>query len=290
MPTYSYLTSLWYRWCIIFVLLVSSNVFAIESWCQSDTLPAPIYKVNPWLSGGIAAAGFVSNVIGLPKIKDKPMLSVEELDRLAKQEVSWFNQAGLRQDPSQRDNAHGVSDVLMYGSAALPFALFLNKKVRPQYWSISLMYLETLSLTSNLYTYSPIGPKFIDRYRPLAFYGELPYEERNSGNQRNSFYSGHVATTAVGTFFVAKVLSDYHQGPWGRKALYYGLAALPPTTAAVLRVRALKHFPSEVLVGGLIGAGMGILMPTLHRKWQNRINLSAAYGPAFKGGALVLTF
>ena len=33
----------------------------------------------------------------------------------------------------------------------------------------------------------------------------------------------------------------------------------------VLRVRAHKHFPSDVLVGGLAGAAVGILVPELHR-------------------------
>jgi len=249
-----------------------------------------IYKVIPWMSGGIAGVGLITNVLGLPRIKKKDPLTPEELENLKFEDVSRFNRAGLRQNVNNRELAHSVSNRIMYASAAMPLFLSLDKKVRGSYWKISLMYLETLSLTSNLYTYSPIGPTFIDRYRPLAYYEELSFEERSNGNQRNSFFSGHVSTTAVGTFFTAKVLADHHP-EWGkRKILVYTLAAIPPAMVGVLRVRALKHFPSDVIAGGIVGAGMGLLIPTLHKKWQDRVTMAGAYSSDFKGGSLVITF
>lgn len=152
------------------------------------------------------------------------------------------------------------------------------------------MYLETIAVTSNLYTYSPLGPTFIDRYRPLAYYEGLPLEERRSGNQRNSFYSGHVATTAMGSFFLAKVLHDHHP-EWGQARWWlFGAAAIPPGIAGVLRLRALKHFPSDLIAGGLIGAGMGLLISELHRRWQNRLKLRAGFSGQVNSLGLVYKF
>ena len=262
---------------------------------QTDSLgQAPlqrsVYKVNPWISGSIGVVGAYANIKGIPKVKDKPALSLEELDRITVQGVNWLNRAGLRQDPQRREQAHQVSDVLMYSTASLPFLFFLDRKAKPEFWDISLMYIETVSITSNLYTYSPLGPTFIDRYRPLAFYEEVGLEERQSGNQRNSFYSGHVATTAMGAFFAAKVLYDYHP-EWGNRRIWlFAGAAVPTAAMGVLRLRALKHFPTDLLAGGLIGAGMGLLIPELHRRWQNRVRLRASLQDGRKAVGLNVRF
>lgn len=237
-----------------------------------------VYHVNRWASGGVALLGAYTNFEGLSRVKDKPRLTKPELNQLMTNSISRLNQSGLKQDPGKREQAQRVSDILMYGTASVPFLLLLDGKVKKDYLDVALLYLETVALTSNLYTYSPLGPTFVDRYRPLAFYEEVPLEERQSGNMRNSFYSGHVATTAMGGFFLAKVLHDYHP-EWGsRRWLLFGAASLPTATVAWLRVRALKHFPSDVLAGGLIGAGMGILIPELHRKLQNRMKVQAGFG------------
>jgi membrane-associated phospholipid phosphatase len=237
-----------------------------------------VYHVNRWASGGVALVGAYTNFEGLSRVKNKPRLTKPELNQLMTNSISRLNRSGLTQDPGKREQAHRVSDILMYGTASVPFLLLLDGKVKKDYLDVALLYLETVALTSNLYTYSPLGPTFVDRYRPLAFYEEVPLEERQSGNMRNSFYSGHVATTAMGGFFLAKVLHDYHP-EWGsRRWLLFGAASLPTATVAWLRVRALKHFPSDVIAGGLIGAGMGILIPELHRKLQNRMKVQAGFG------------
>jgi hypothetical protein len=273
---------------LISIICLHPHPLAAQDSSQDSTVK--VYKVVPWLSATVGAVGIYTNVIGLPKILNKTPLSLEELDALDPSQVNRFNRAALRQDPSKRRQAHSISDVFMYSSASLPFTLFLDKKIRPEYFNVSLMYIEVLSITSNLYTYSPIGPKFTDRYRPLAYYEELSIDERTKGNQRNSMYSGHVATTAVGTFFIAKVLSDYHPEWKHRKIWLYGLASIPPVMVGIWRVQALKHFPSHTIIGGLIGAGMGILGPAIHKKWQDKVSLSAAYSEQFKGAGMIVKF
>jgi fructose-1,6-bisphosphatase/inositol monophosphatase family enzyme len=264
---------------LIWLLLLCTIIPFPNAFAQTTTEDSiGVYHVNRWASGGVALVGAYTNFVGLPKVKDKDRLSELELEQLLQAGVSRFNQPGLTQDPSKREQAHQVSDFLMYGTAAMPLLLFLDGKVKKDYLDVALMYFETVALTSNMYTYSPLGPTFIDRYRPLAFYEEVPLDERQSGNMRNSFYSGHVATTAMGGFFLAKVLHDYHP-EWGsRRWLLFGAASLPTATVAWLRVRALKHFPTDVIAGSLIGAGMGILIPELHRKLQTRMKVQAGFG------------
>lgn len=145
-------------------------------------------------------------------------------------------------------------------------------------------------LNSNIYSWSPMGPRFVERYRPAVYYENLPLEERNYGRLRNSFYSGHTATVAVGTFFTAKVYADYHPDLGGKKYLLYGLALVPPTVVGIYRIKALRHFPTDVVIGGIVGAGVGFLVPELHRKWQGKVGITATYTDQMKGVGFSLNF
>ncbi len=127
------------------------------------------------------------------------------------------------------------------------------------------------------------------------YYRELSYDERRAGNNRNGFFSGHVSTTAVGTFFFTKVLSDYNpQWTGTQRALAFTLAALPPAYVGVQRVRALKHFPTDSVVGLGVGAFFGVMVPQVHKVWQRRhvsqLSIGGHYGDGAGSAGLVLTF
>ncbi|MFH1466170.1 MAG: phosphatase PAP2 family protein [Pseudomonadota bacterium] len=80
-----------------------------------------------------------------------------------------------------------------------------------------------------------------------------------------SFPSGHTSSAGAWTFALAHTWNLTHDGPWYLEALpYLGASGITVWTGA-LRVRAHKHFPTDVLVGGLLGAGVGILVPESHR-------------------------
>jgi hypothetical protein len=59
------------------------------------------------------------------------------------------------------------------------------------------MYLEGDTITFTFYNYSWLGPTFQNRYRPLTYYTDLSSADRMDGGNRNSFYSGHVASVAA---------------------------------------------------------------------------------------------
>ena len=187
-----------------------------------------IYHVNRWLSGGIFVGGVIGNTIGLQRLRDKPGISMEILDNLDRTKLWGIDRTALKVDPSAKDKAADISDQLLYGSVLLPVALFLDKDIRRDWIDIALMYAETQQLASNFYTWGPIGPSFIERFRPAVYFETLPLNERNFGGLRNSFYSGHVSSTATATFFTAKVLLDYHPEWKKYQLLLYGAASITP--------------------------------------------------------------
>ena len=87
-----------------------------------------------------------------------------------------------------------------------------------------------------------------------------------------SFYSGHTSAAGAWSFALAHSVAITHDWSWPLRTLpYLGATGITAWTG-VLRVRAHKHFPSDVLVGGLAGAAVGILVPELHR--SDRLQLA----------------
>ncbi len=85
------------------------------------------------------------------------------------------------------------------------------------------------------------------------------------GEDQLSFYSGHTSAAGAWSFALAHTVGLTMDQAWYLEALpYLGAAGITAWTG-VLRVRAHKHFPTDVLVGGLAGATVGILVPELHR-------------------------
>lgn len=257
---------------------------------QEDNYSKKVYHVNRWVSGGIILSGVYTNQIARDKLHKKPTITEDNINRIMSLGVNRFDRAALRQDVMKREDAAKFSDVLLLSSSAAPLLLFLDKDIRQSWLDIGMLYAETQIINLNFYAWSPIGPSFVERYRPVVYYNVLPVEERNYSSLRNSFFSGHTSSTAAATFFMAKVYNDYHPDLGGKKYMIYGLAAIPPTVMGIYRIKALRHFPSDVIVGGLVGAGVGILVPELHRRWQNKLNVSAIYTNNVKGIGLNYRF
>lgn len=103
----------------------------------------------------------------------------------------------------------------------------------------------------------------VRRNRPFVYFDGAPLADRMEADARKSFFSGHTSLTACNTFFAAKVWNDMH--PDSRWApVVWSAAALVPAYVGWQRVEAGKHYPSDVVVGAVVGAAVGCLIPTIH--------------------------
>ena len=141
-----------------------------------------------------------------------------------------------------------------------------------------------------MYSWGPYGAQVIERFRPATFIEELSFEKRTDPNNRNSFFSGHTNSTAAGVFFTAKVYCDFHPDLGWKKGLIYGLATIPTVAVGVYRIRALRHYPTDIIVGAINGALVGILVPEIHKRSQARLAFAPSYLPQFKGASMVYRF
>jgi hypothetical protein len=231
------------------------------------------YHVNYWVTGGIIIGGLTLEKIGIAWISNKSQISLGEIQNLDRKDISPIDSWALNFDPSKMNYYKKLSDQLLSGIVFLPVLTMLDHNIRQDWLDVLVIYLQTQTITNNFYLYSPFGTTFQNRLRPVVYYDAVDIGKRTEPNNRNSLYSRHVSTTSMASFFTAKVFCDYHPELGWNKYLVYGAAAIPPLFMSYFRLRALAHFPTDVMVGFGVGSLCGILVPEFHRFQDKNILL-----------------
>lgn len=122
------------------------------------------------------------------------------------------------------------------------------------------------------------------RPRPYMYRDPVPKSRRLGNEDWRSFYSGHTAaafSTATAAAYLYTVRRpDSEWVPW-----VWATAGILAGGTGISRVLAGDHFWSDVLVGGAVGAGFGMLIPALHRRDPNEsLRLMAGPGGLTIGG------
>jgi membrane-associated phospholipid phosphatase len=251
---------------IIFSLVVTGMMKPVYSQSPKRDSTFHPYHINYWVTGGIIIVGIPATLIGAPLITNKSKLTIAEIQTLNRNDLNPIDRWALNLDPSKMSYYANVSDITLTGIILLPALDLFDHNIRQDGLDIALMYAETQIIVNNIYLYSPFGPLFQNRYRPAVYYDALGTSgARMTAWNRSSFYSGHVAAAAAATFFTAKVFCDYNPELGDKKYLLYGAATIVPLIEGYLRMKALDHFPSDILVGFGVGALCGILIPEIHR-------------------------
>jgi PAP2 superfamily len=269
--------------------LMALSIIGQAAFCQQadSTVKHKRYHVNYFTGSLIIAGGLATDYFAIDRIKNKPDLTDNELLALNTEVINPIDRWALHQDPNQREHFSKISDYIEPPIfIILPLLLGFDKKIKKEWLDILFMYIEGHTITFTFYNYSWLGPTFQNRDRPLTYYTSLSTADRKSGNNRNSFYSGHVASVAFTSFFVAKIYCDYHPELGAAKYLFYTAALIPPVVMGYFRTKALAHFPSDDMVGLTLGAVIGIVLPALHKVNYKGITLGMQCTPEAMGLSL----
>ena len=144
-----------------------------------------------------------------------------------------------------------------------PASLLGDKESRNEYYT-SAIYFESLLINAGITGLIKVITK---RSRPYTYNPAVPLEKKLELDARHSFFSGHTSFAATGSFFIAKTYTDLNPGSKGNPYIWAGAAIFPAITG-ILRYKAGKHFPSDIIVGYIVGAAVGILVPHLHKRWD----------------------
>ncbi|MDQ3292669.1 MAG: phosphatase PAP2 family protein [Bacteroidota bacterium] len=262
------------------LLVIAFFQISLASFGQQSTSPYKTsFKVDaPIVGGGLAVSG-----AGLYLISNKHGIDQDKLAGLTKDDVNAFDRftAG-----NYSESANNISDIPLYTSFALPFALIIDKKAFQAGPQIFLLYTETMAITGSIYA---MTAGLVYRKRPLVYGTEAPLRTRTTKNANNSFFAGHVAATASATFFAAKVFNDFNPDSPLRPVVW-GVAAALPASVGYLRLEAGKHFLSDVILGYGIGTTVGILVPHLHKKNNDSgFSITPTYD-RIEGNGIALTY
>jgi len=254
------------------ILLFVSILSSVTLWSQTartsamdNTSPAQkekIYKTHPGWEIPISLTLIGAASLGYKWMDQRASLTAEQVVALNPETINSFDRSAAYYDPAGFKSAQSKSDILMTAFVASPLLLVFDKKIRKD-WVDMLTMLAAAHGVDNTIFFSTI--LLVRRPRPLTYNPALPLEAKTGVGKTNSFPSGHVSWTATSTFFIAKVYTDYHHIKGWKRMLFFTGAALPPTLIGYYRVHAGSHFPTDAIVGGLLGTACGIGVPELHR-------------------------
>lgn len=245
-------------------LLIAFCLFTFCGYSQ-EKKESP-YETN-FVKDGIWITSAVGlNVLGVRLIQEKDNLSLNDLNNLSKDDIWGVDRwaAGYYSEQANDD-----SYIPFYASFVLPFALLINENERGNAGQISVLFVETMATTGALFT---ITAGLVEKSRPLVYNENLEDDFRRDSDEQRSFFAGHTAATAAASFFAAKVFNDFNPDS-PLKPYIWGVAAAIPASVGYLRIKAGKHFLTDNLIGYAIGATSGILIPELHKKGNQDLQI-----------------
>lgn len=235
-----------------------------ESFGQDHYSFSSPYKTS-WADGVISAGGIGLSYWGLTIMKDKEAVSQAEIERIdsdfeaAKAELPGIDRWAAG---NYNERAEQISDIPFYASFGLPLLFLADERTRSNAPQIGLLYLETMAITGALFAQTNGR---VSRIRPSVYNPDAGDGVRLDDKSKNAFYGGHTSATAAATFFTAKVFNDFFPNSPAKPYVWAGAIAIP-ATVGYLRLEAGKHFLSDNVIGYLVGAGAGFLVPHLHKR------------------------
>ncbi len=203
--------------------------------------------------------GGIGLIIAGETVKNNvPVFTEAQINALNADDIGSFDQSAIDNDISVSAN---YSDIGLGISALTPFALFAFRPVRQEFFPVLMTITET-ALTINGLTSLSKGA--FKRARPFTYNSDVALSKKLTVNARHSFFSGHTANAAAYSFMTAHLIDRYTKRKWVR-TIAWSTAIVLPATVGYLRYAAGKHFPTDVIVGYAVGAGVGLLIPQLHR-------------------------
>ncbi|MFT4536520.1 MAG: membrane-associated phospholipid phosphatase [Saprospiraceae bacterium] len=236
------------------------------SFSSVDEIKESPYRFK--LGGEIAfvIGGAAGRLGGEAIISNITPFTEKELEALDANSVNAFDRSGTSQFSL---SARTTSDHIRNATYALPLLLLFDKQMGDNWKDIIVIGGEALLVNSGV---STLSKGLFARARPIAYNENAPLEERLDINAKLSFISGHTSTTAVMSFVTAKMFSDFYPDSPLRPYFWGGASALTLATG-YFRYKGGKHFFSDVLIGGSVGAMIGIFVPQLHK---NKVTLGEA--------------
>ena len=267
------------------LLLPALLLMAGSLYAQRDTSTSrvdKIYNAKVKYELPAATAGLVLfSAVALPAVIKHATITEAELAKLDPYAINWFDRPEALSRSTDYGRAISSSDVLLNATLITPAFLMLDKKIRKDWLNTITLYMLTHAVNNTVFLGAVSS---VRRVRPLVYNTAIALEDRTGKGKINSFYSGHVSNVTASTFFIVKVYTDHHHIKGWKRLLLYSAAAVPPALVGISRLRAGRHFRTDVITGFLVGATNGLMVPELHRVAKKKnLAMEPFYSPQSMG-------
>ena len=187
-----------------------------------------------------------------------------DLETLTTDNIPFFDKLGLQPYSLTLKN---YSDYAAYLAASTAFYCIFEKN--PKLLLNNLIVYGEIMITQSLV--SKWTKTLTHRYRPFVYLDDVPNSKKMQRNSQHSFYSMHSSST----FASATYGYYYYYKNYGHNVFIGSLLFGAASATAALRVASGQHFPSDVIVGAIIGSGTSYFFCKFHE--NKRIKLSFGY-------------
>ncbi len=242
---------------LLLFLLQSGALFA---QIEKEIYPLSTASRSNLLFSGLGMTTALSGLLLEQRINP---YSADQLEALSLPKLNYLDQKSTTWYSAQFAT---TSNVLKFSSIALPLVLFATKQSKPERVQLLFQWSQVTSLTWGI---TSITKSMAQRDRPFLFNPNVPLEEKLKAEARLSFFSGHTSITAASWFFLAQHVQRYSNNKWVKTLTWIGAITLP-AFAGYARMRAGKHYFTDVAAGYLVGASIGFFIPKFHANYAQK--------------------
>ena len=238
-------------------------LFLILSLLCSALLPAQGLTVSPYnpsnLTNGVllGLGGAITTTSVLLDRRVSP-LTEEDVAILEFDRIPGIDRYSTRHLSLASDE---FTDKLLLASFASPFFLMLDRPGRDNFDEAALVVFQGALLNAGIINLTKV---LVRRPRPYNYNPDAPLDTKTIKSSQYSFFSGHSATAAYFSISTAKLYNDLYPESRAKPYMWLGMALIP-AAVSYGRMRAGKHFFTDVLVGSAVGTAIALIVPTLHR-------------------------
>jgi len=229
---------------------------AVSPAVAADDFP---YDLETGTEASVLGSSAVLFGLGLWADQDYEPLTPEDIASLDPESLNWFDRSAARR---WSPGAAAASDIMLYTTLAAPLSLMLTDQGSRQPGKLGAIYLETVLLQGGL---TFLAKNSFARTRPYVYNDDpdIPLAKKMEKTSRHSFYSGHTSSAFASMVFLAGVFEKLYPESSARVWVWGGCMTAAAATG-YLRYAAGRHYPTDILVGAVMGAFVGYLVPSLH--------------------------
>lgn len=269
---------------VCFILVCISICLSTPSSSRAGSFP---YELNSRSEILLGLTGF--STLGLSVYLDRNTTGPDatEIENLKREDINFIDRSATDNWSEEADRA---SDILLFTTAISPSLLFvsyINEGEWYRFLTVLIMYSEAVLINTGV---TRTVKSLAGRKRPYLYNDSLSTEKKGSYGKSSlkSFYSGHTSLAFCSAVFLSKTWSDTHPDSDSRYFVW-GISLTAASATGYLRYAAGRHYPTDVVVGAIMGGIIGYMVPVLHRKNGSEIAIQPFLGESM-GIALSIPF